>query len=264
MRFLLEHPAPGGLDDLAALAAAAHRAGLDGVLVGDLVTAAAVAARVDEVLVAAEVGLGARHPLELAEEAAVVDLAAGGRLILVARPAAGAEQRYAEALDVIRHACAARPFRFEGEHYRVPANLPQNVDRPERRVRMTPAPAQPRLEIWGAGAGRAAALERGLGYLAEAADDPAGLGAAWAAAERSPATIGAPRARREPLLPSPELVERLRAGRKAFGQDWAVVAAGPEAAEELGSVVRPRVQIDELTPGLEEFWDAERPWRHGR
>ena len=32
------------------------------------------------------------------------------------------------------------------------------------------------------------------------------------------------------------------------------------AAAELGAVVRPRVQIDRLPPGLEEFWDDERPW----
>jgi hypothetical protein len=56
------------------------------------------------------------------------------------------------------------------------------------------------------------------------------------------------------------LVARLRAGREAFGQDWACVAAPAEAAAEIGSVVRPRVQIERLTPGLEEFWDAERPW----
>ena len=62
-------------------AEAAHAAGLDGVLVtewphlpGALVSAAAIAARVGEVLVAAEVAIGARHPVEIAEEAAVTDL----------------------------------------------------------------------------------------------------------------------------------------------------------------------------------------------
>ena len=53
---------------------------------------------------------------------------------------------------------------------------------------------------------------------------------------------------------------RLRDGREAFGQDWAAVAAPVEAAGELGSIVRPRVQLHRLPPGLEEFWDAERPW----
>ena len=176
------------------------------------------------------------------------------------RPAAGAEERYAEALDVVRHALAPRPFRFEGATLRVPANLPQNVHLPEHRVRVTPAPAQVRLEVWGAGgSARDASLERALGHLADADDDDDALAAAWRAAE-SPAAIGAPRAARVGWDGSAALVARLRAGREAFGQDWACVAAPAEAAAEIGSVVRPRVQIDRLTPGLEEFWDAERPW----
>ena len=259
MRFLLEQPGED-LDSLTRLAAAAHAAGLDGILVQELVAASAVAARVDEVLVAAEVELGVRHPIEVAEEAAVTDLVAGGRLVLVTRPAPGTEDRYAEELDVVRHALAPRPFRFEGAALRVPANLPQNVHLPEHRVRVTPAPAQVRLEVWGAGGGsRAAALDRALGHLADSGDDPAALGDAWRAAE-TPASIGAPRAARAPWDGAAALVARLRAGREAFGQDWACIAAPAEAAGEIGSVVRPRVQIERLTPGLEEFWDAERPW----
>ena len=271
MRFLLEHPAPVGLDDLVRAAEAAHSAGLDGVLVtewpqlpGALVSAAAVAARVPEVLVAAELAVGERQPVEIAEEVAVTDLTAGGRLVLVARPAGADRDRYAESLDVIRHALAARPFCFEGVHWRVPANLPENVDQPEEQVRVTPAPAQPRLEVWGAGTGRDVALDRALGYLAGEADDPAELARAWAAAE-SPAAIGAPRGRRERWSGAAVLVERLRHGRALFGQDWAVLAAPPEAAAEVGSLVRPRLQLHRLTPGLEEFWDEERPWeRAGR
>ena len=128
---------------------------------------------------------------------------------------------------------------------------------------MTPAPAQPRLEVWGAGPGRSEALERALGHLADEGDDPAELGRAWAAAEASPASIGAPRGRRERWSGAAGLVERLRCGRAAFGQDWAAVAAPPEAAAEIGSLVRPRVQLHRLTPGLEEFWDEERPWERG-
>jgi len=128
---------------------------------------------------------------------------------------------------------------------------------------VTPAPAQPRLEVWGAGTGRDVALDRALGHLADEADDPAELARAWAAAE-SPAAIGAPRGRRERWSTAAVLVDRLRHGRAAFGQDWAAVAAPPEAAAEIGSLVRPRVQLHRLTPGLEEFWDEERPWERGR
>ena len=93
MRFLLE---PSGTADLAALTRAAEgarAAGLDGILLAGsaalpapLVAAAALAGRVPDVLVAAEIALGDRHPVEVAEEAVVTDLALGGRLILVARP----------------------------------------------------------------------------------------------------------------------------------------------------------------------------------
>ena len=186
MRFLLEQRAADGLDALVGLATAAHAAGLDGVLVEELVSASAVAARVDEILVAAEVELGVRHPLEVAEEAAVTDLVAGGRLVLVVRPAAGADERFAEELDVVRHALAARPFRFEGDALQVPANLPQNVHLPEHRVRVTPAPAQVRLEVWGAGAAaRRTTLERALGHLADVDEEPDRLAVAWREADEA-------------------------------------------------------------------------------
>jgi len=267
VRFLLE---PRGSSDLAVIsgaAAAAGAAGLDGVLLAEsaalpapLVLAAALAGRVPDVLVAAEIGLGDRHPLEVAEEAVVTDLALGGRLVLAVRPAPGCHDRFADALDVLRHAFTPRPFRIEGEHWRVPANLRSNVWLPEEQVRATPTPPRVRLELWTSGAaGRRAALERGLGHLADVGDDPVALAADWVEAA-SPATLGAPRARRATWEGARALVTRLREGREAFDQDWAVVAGPVEAAAELGSVVRPRVQLHRLPPGLEAFWDAEQPW----
>jgi alkanesulfonate monooxygenase SsuD/methylene tetrahydromethanopterin reductase-like flavin-dependent oxidoreductase (luciferase family) len=249
MRFLLATDPSADLEALAERAEEAHAAGLDGVLLTDLLAAAALAPRVPDLLLAVEVELGTRHPFEVAEEAAVVDLASGGRLILVARPAPGAEQYYAEALDLVRTALTPRPFRFEGRRWRVPANLPENVHGQEPMVRMTPAPAQVRLEVWGAGAGREAALARGLGYLADGDADPGALGAAYAGL--GPAAIGAPRARREVL--DGGLVDRLRAGRETFGQDWAIVAGD---AMTVGTQVRPRVQLHRLNPKLEELWTA--------
>jgi alkanesulfonate monooxygenase SsuD/methylene tetrahydromethanopterin reductase-like flavin-dependent oxidoreductase (luciferase family) len=268
VRFLLEPPDVSDLAGLTEAADSARRAGLDGILLAEssrlpapLVAAAALAGRVPDVLVAAEMSLGDRHPLEAAEEAAVTDVALGGRLVLVVRPAPGCEDRFAEAVDVLRHAFAAAPFRVEGSHWRVPANLPQNEWLPEERARTTPAPARARLELWTAGAaGRAAALERALGYLADADDDADQLAAAWRDASSAPATLGAPRARREAWTGAAALVERLREGRASFGQDWAVVAAPAATAADLGSVVRPRVQLHRLPPGLEAFWDDERPW----
>jgi alkanesulfonate monooxygenase SsuD/methylene tetrahydromethanopterin reductase-like flavin-dependent oxidoreductase (luciferase family) len=259
MRFLLEPAEARTLDDVVRAGEAAHREGLDGVLLtanealpAPLVTAAALAARVPDIRIAVEAPLGDRHPLELAEEAAIVDVQSGGRLILVVRPAGGRDAAYAEALDLLRLCFAAAPFRFDGEHWRVPANLEQNVHNPERRVRMLPSPAQPRLALWTAGAGRAAGAARGLCHLADA-DEP------WQE-DDSPASLGAPRARRDRWDGPEALLARLRAGRERFGQDWAAVAAGLDAVPDLGAIVRPRVQIDRLPDGLEAFWDEHRPW----
>lgn len=267
MRLLLEPEPDTDLDALTAQARAAHAAGLDGILLRQtrsvpvpLIVAAALAGRIDDLLLAVEVNVGDRHPFELAEEIAVVDLASGGRLVLVARPAEGTEEEYGEALDLLRTALTARPFRFEGRRWRVPAELPENVHNLETHIRLMPEPAQVRLEIWGSGTGRDAALERGLGYLADADADPDELGRAHerAAAALGPAAIGAPRARREALSDSDALVTRLRAGREAFGQDWAVVSGGSKEAASLGTEVRPRVQLHTLNPVLERHWKAGR------
>jgi alkanesulfonate monooxygenase SsuD/methylene tetrahydromethanopterin reductase-like flavin-dependent oxidoreductase (luciferase family) len=269
MRILLEPSDAGDLEALVAAGEAARASGLDGILLArtplvsaPLVAAAALAARVGAIRIAAEVEVGDAHPIEVAEEAAVVDVASGGRLILVATPAPGRAERVGEALDLIRTALSPAPFAFEGPTWRVPANLPANEHNPERRARLTPSPAQPRLEVWGAGEGREAALARGLGYLAGADDAPSDLGAAWdrAAAALGPAGIGAARARRERWDDDPAaLVARLRAGREAFGQSWAVVRAPGAAALAISRLVRPRVQSDRLPDGLEAHWDATLP-----
>ena len=265
MRFLLEPPLDGGIDDLVAAGEAAHAAGLDGVLLArtpavpaPLVGAAALAARVPDIRIAAELEVGDDHPLEIAEEATVVDVGCGGRLILVVRPLPGREDRCGEALDLLRTAFAARPFSFAGRTWRVPANLPENVHAVEHRTRLMPAPCQPRLEVWGAGAAREATFTRGLGYLADVDDAREALGDAWhrAAAALGPAAIGAVRAGRERWTGPDELVARLRIGRDAFAQDWAVVAAPAAAAWDIGTAVRPRVQLASLPAGLEEHWHA--------
>jgi alkanesulfonate monooxygenase SsuD/methylene tetrahydromethanopterin reductase-like flavin-dependent oxidoreductase (luciferase family) len=266
MRLLLEPEPDTDLDTLTAQAQSAHAAGLDGIMLRQsrsvpvpLIVAAALAGRVEDLLLAVEVEVGDRHPFELAEEVAVVDLASAGRLVLVARPAEGTEPEYGEALDLIRTALTARPFRFQGRRWRVPAELPENVHNLETHVRLMPAPAQVRVEIWGAGAGRDDALQRGLGYLADADADPEELARAHerAAAGLRPAAIGAPRARRDNLEDSDALVTRLRAGREAFGQDWAVVGGDADAAAALGTEVRPRVQLHRLNPALERLWGVE-------
>lgn len=293
MRFLLQ-PAGEDAERPVEAARAAHAAGLDGVLLAPseelpapLVTAAYVAASVPDVLIAAEVPIGDRHPVEVAEEALVADQASGGRLILVARPAPGAEDAYAEALDLVRVATVARPFRFAGERWTVPARLPENSDAHDDLLRVTPPPARARLELWCSGVPVAVAAEHDLGHVAEA--QPAN-GTVAAAAERAPVeriaergtrsaagtdariaaddgprsgTTGAAfesgvlvdrRARRDRWIGAGALVERLRAGRVEIGQDWSVVVAPIAAAAEIGGEVRPRVQLDRLPEGLEQHW----------
>jgi alkanesulfonate monooxygenase SsuD/methylene tetrahydromethanopterin reductase-like flavin-dependent oxidoreductase (luciferase family) len=271
MRLLLEPPELDTLDGALAAARGASAAGLDGILLAatpglpaPLVVAAAVGPAVPGILVAVEVEVGGRHPVELAEEAAVVDLACAGRLVLVAAPAPGVQGAFLEALDLLRTAWTPRPFTFHGETWTVPGRLPGNDLAPES-ARVTPAPLQPRPELWVARDRDGGGMLRGLGHLADADDDPARLGRAWAGAQErlGPALIGVPRGRREPWTGVEALLERLREGRQTFGQDWAAVAAPAQAAAEIGSEVRPRIQLDHLPAGLDEHWEQTRP-RRGR
>lgn len=261
MRFLLEPPDLATLDGAIAAARSAAAAGLDGILLAPtaelpapLVVAAAVGPTAPGLLIAAEVLVGDRHPVELAEEAAVVDHACCGRLVLVATPAPDARDALPEALDVLRAAWAPRPFAHDAARWTVPARLPGHGA--PQRARVTPAPLQPRLELWSTHA--EGAMSRGLGHVADADADPVRLGDAWAHAEErhGAALVGAPRARREAWAGPGALLERLREGRRAFGQDWAVVSASARDAAPIGSEVRPRIQLDELPPGLEEHWSG--------
>jgi hypothetical protein len=265
MRLLLEPEGVDTLDDLLSAGAAASAEGLDGVLLrsspelpAPLISASTLAATVEHILIAVDIPIGDRHPLELAEEAAVVDLGSGGRLILVVHPAPGTERDFEETLDFLRTAFAARPFRWPGPRWPSPANLPENVHNPERRTRMMPPPRQARLEIWVSGGRGDASLARGIGYLAAEDEDLGELARLWEMADERPQTIGAPRGRRERWQGSSDpLVERLRSGREEFGQDWAAIRAPTSAAAELGRRVRPRVQLDALPPGLETHWEHE-------
>ncbi len=158
MRLLLEPEPVADLDALLAAGRAAYGAGLDGIMLASgpalpapLLAAAALGPALDGLLIAAEVTIGDRHPIEVAEEAVTTDLACGGRLILVCTPAAGAEPDFPEALDLIRTSLAARPFTHPGPRWPVPAWLPGNSFGIEQRLRVSPAPARARLEIWGSG-----------------------------------------------------------------------------------------------------------------
>ncbi|MCW2984593.1 MAG: hypothetical protein JWR63_2163, partial [Conexibacter sp.] len=67
---------------------------------------------------------------------------------------------------------------------------------------------------------------------------------------------GAPRARTVPWTGPAALVAQLRDARAAFGQDWAIVRGPASIAATVGRLVRPRVQLEELPPGVEAHWDS--------
>jgi alkanesulfonate monooxygenase SsuD/methylene tetrahydromethanopterin reductase-like flavin-dependent oxidoreductase (luciferase family) len=241
------------LADLLAAARTAHAAGLDGLwleespaLAAPLVAAAALAGVPDLRLVCA-VRVGERHPLGVAEAAAVADRATGGRVTLALAPAPGAEERLDEALALVRAALAARPFRHDGPTWRVPAGLPENARAGEPLARVTPGPAQLELGVWGWGPeAAAAATARGLGHVAEGPDPLA------------PAAGPAVRGR---VIEAAALdLARLRADRAA-GLDLVAVrcpsADRERVAGDLARRLRPRLELASLPEGLEASWEAQ-------
>jgi alkanesulfonate monooxygenase SsuD/methylene tetrahydromethanopterin reductase-like flavin-dependent oxidoreductase (luciferase family) len=234
-----------------------------------LVAVAAVAQAAPTIALVAAVEAGL-HPVTLAEEAAVADLAGGGRLVLaLSSPDAAL---LGETLDVLALAWSGRPFRHAGARWRVPAALPEHAQA-EERTRVTPPPAQLEPTVWVAGrAAPATAVTHALAFVAGDTDpDAAGQ---WRAVEAA-AGPAAARLRRPALLSvaaaddgridHDAVVRRLLDARAAWGMDVAVLAlpdtlsdAGRERAlRQLARDVRPRVQLDALPDGLERYWRSE-------
>lgn len=219
--------------------------------VAPLVVAAAVGAVTNGIRIAASLTVGA-HPLRLAEDASVADLSSGGRLVLAL--GGDDEGSLAETVDVLFSAFAARPFSHDGEGWRIPARLPEH-ESAEERVRMTPSPAQLEPTIWLTGAAAPkVARSHGLSF----ADGDA---AAWAhvKAGLGPAAGRLRRIGRYAVLGTDDLVRRLRADQDDWGLDVAVLRVGDQDVrdERLCAVaheVRPRLQLDRLPDGLDEYW----------
>jgi alkanesulfonate monooxygenase SsuD/methylene tetrahydromethanopterin reductase-like flavin-dependent oxidoreductase (luciferase family) len=253
----------GTPSDLVALACAVEEAGLDLLWLRlpawpvPLLAASALAGRTSTLRIVAEVPLGDVHPLHVAEDVVVADLALGGRLGLAVRPASSVEDEvFAEAVALLLHALAPAPFRFMGRRWRVPANLAANTVGVEERLRVTPATAQLELPVWVAGAPTVA---RDLGLAAVAQPDDRG-------------SARAPVGRRRPALRAAVVgdagldveatTELLRADQRDWGLDVAALDLGLDhgeplhtAVRDLGARVWPRLQIDRLPPGLTAHWD---------
>jgi len=157
-------------------AALAEAHGLFGVLVdgpaagAEAVAAAGAAAATEAVRIAVRLRLGHEHPVTLAEEIAVLDNAANGRIVVVADVGRLDAAEAAEDVTLLQRCWAARPVRHEGTRWRVPAGI-DGHDAPEV-VEVTPKPAQVAVPVWLAGAAAAAASERlGLPVLADRLED---------------------------------------------------------------------------------------------
>ncbi len=98
--------------------------------------------------------VGLSHPLYVAEDVAVLDLMSHGRVELACAPPMGlateeAQARHDEAISIISLAVGARPFRFHGTFWQVPANIATNDGaRNHRQVMVMPKPAQLHLPLW--------------------------------------------------------------------------------------------------------------------
>jgi alkanesulfonate monooxygenase SsuD/methylene tetrahydromethanopterin reductase-like flavin-dependent oxidoreductase (luciferase family) len=229
-----------------------------------LVVAGALAAMTSGIRLAASLTAGP-HPISLAEEAAVADLASNGRLVLALT--SDDEGLLRETVELLFHAFAARPFAHDGPRWQAPAGLSEN-ERAEQRMRVTPPPAQLEPSIWlGGAAGPAVARSSACALIAR--DDDAT--AQWRALERA-LGLAAQRLRRPALVPvelagtdaldAARLIESLQQRQEEWGMDVAILelpqgmdaGSRARALRAIASEVRPRVQLDRLPPGLEGHW----------
>ena len=236
-----------------------------------LVAAAAFASATVGLRIVACVAAGP-HPMTLAEDAAVADLLLRGRLVL------GLESADAGLLDesvaLLQQALTPRPLRHIGERWRVPALMPEHEQIPDA-VRVTPAPAQLELPIWLRGsAAQAVARRRCLSFVGEDSQGDALQAAAWEAVSTA---LGPPaeRLRRPALrgirptaagLDGASLVSTLLRDRERWGMDVAILKLPASLGRDgratvlhqIATEVRPRVQLSELPPGLEQYWASDR------
>ncbi len=131
--------------------------------------AAAVAMRTGAVRIGVCSSLNLTNPLYIAEDIAVLDNIANGRVIVAAQsgcgeelsackiPAGEAQERFAEALQIILNAWAPLSFAHEGKHWRLPAkNLRGNpFAEGITEINVTPKPAQLAIPVWIAASDRA-------------------------------------------------------------------------------------------------------------
>lgn len=157
----------------AADAAAAEAAGAFGVLIEpgtrtESVAGAAAAATTRFARLIVRIGLGADHPVTLAEDLAVLDNISGGRVVALLDTGDLDTAAATEDVVLVIAALGARPVAHRGARWQVPAGL-EGHQAPER-IQVTPESVQVELPVWLAGS--AASSVAGALDLPVLADDP--------------------------------------------------------------------------------------------
>ncbi len=135
----------------------------------------AIAMRTRQVKIGVYTTMTFVHPVRLAEDAAVLDLLSGGRLLLCAgtgyRPeefaaygmvATGKRARIRESLDILPLAWGDAPFVYGGKHFTIPAASPEAAagDEPQP-LSVFPKPIQRPIPIWMAAFGNVGVRQAG-------------------------------------------------------------------------------------------------------
>ena len=135
----------------------------------------AIAARTVRMRIGVYTTMTFAHPIRLAEDAAVLDILSGGRLILCAGTgyrkeefaaygvaAEGKRSRIRESLEILRLAWADEPFVYRGKYFTIPAapaNDPAGEEYPPLSV--FPKPIQNPIPIWMAAFGNVGVRQAG-------------------------------------------------------------------------------------------------------
>jgi hypothetical protein len=263
MRLSLALPSDPGLDldGLARRAAALEANGIDQIWLDEslghpapLVLAAALCGEVGALRIAVAVGAGP-HPLAIAEDAVVVDLASAGRLTLVV--SADDADLLRETAEVLIQALAAEPFSHRGQHWQVPAGLGANEDR-DPVLTVAPAPAQIELPLWLCGKH---SEEVGTALGLPAVLEPGAHCGTTRTGRTRPTFVDLP-TDADGGFNADALLARLRVARRERGSNLVVLrplrpldADGwADLSATIGRRVRPRLQLGALPDGLEEHW----------
>jgi alkanesulfonate monooxygenase SsuD/methylene tetrahydromethanopterin reductase-like flavin-dependent oxidoreductase (luciferase family) len=277
-------PSAGLGEDVAADAATIEQSGLDVALLqgdpggsSDALTAAAFLAGSTEALRLIACVPAGVHPIHIAEQAAVADNALQGRLVVALHGSVA--DLVAETAVALLAATGPRPFHHQGERWSIPGRVEGNIS--ERRISVTPNPAQLELPVWVGGSRTArVAAELGLSYLSGVDGGEAGHEAAdaWAAIEgslgRAVLRMRRPAVRAISCAPNGDfddasVTRSLAEESERWGLDLAVIrlpatlsAAGRRRAiGRVASLVRPPLQMDAIPARVQEYWDRELPAR---